>query len=335
MSEEQSGMLDGKDPQRNRPGANTVWRRRALMLALYGLVFLAVLALSITLFNAAMWVRAAREARRIAETDDGAAFETTDYQGEGNSGVLLFHGIHGTPDNFLLLLAELRRRGIDYHAPMLGGDRPGPATGLGMTDAHLAMHAERAYSVLSRRCDRIVVVGHSLGAVQATDVASRQPVAGLVLISPAYRVTQRWYLPPSMEAWTRTLAPVLPLLPKFSPARINDPEGLAMYAGLRTFPLSTVNALIDYSPDVLDRANTVRAPVLALLCRNDEVVDVPSAEAGVQSLASAEKRVVWYERSNHTPFLDYDREDAVRNIVDFIVERLSAEPFAHEQEQME
>jgi len=306
---------DTSDP---RPG----WRKRIARFAWRGLKLVIVLLAVVGVFNIVMYRRAQAEAARIADTKYGGAFESVDYRGRGDAGVLLFHGIHGTPRNLQILTTRLQERRTHYYAPMLGGDRPSPAAGLGFTATSLATEAENAYAILKRRCKRIVVVGHSLGAVQATDVASRHPVAGLVVISPAYRITQRWYIQPSMEAWTTALTPLAPLLPKFAVARINDPSGLANCTGLMTFPLQAVNALVDYSGEVLARSDKVQAPVLGLLSSSDSVVDVGAAEAGIQSLASPAKRVVWYTRSDHMLLLDYDREEATREVMDFIAAQL-------------
>ena len=313
---------DDNDSRHDMSSARRGWRKRIARFAWRVLKLVIVLLAVVGVFNVAMYRRAQAEAERIADTTYGQAFESVDYRGQGDAGVLVFHGIHGTPRNLQILTTRLQERRIHYYAPMLGGDRPSPAAGLGFTSARLAAEAERAYAILKRRCKRIVVVGHSLGAVQATDVASRHPVAGLVVISPAYRITQRWYIQPSMETWTTALAPLVPLLPKFAVARINDPSGLANCTGLMTFPLQAVNALVDYSGEVLARSDKVQSPVLGLLSRNDRVVDVEAAEAGIQSLASPAKRVVWYTRSDHMLLLDYDREEANREVMDFIAAQL-------------
>ena len=46
-----------------------------------------------------MCTRARREARRIATTPCGDAFESVDFEGEGDAGILLLHGLCGTPDD--------------------------------------------------------------------------------------------------------------------------------------------------------------------------------------------------------------------------------------------
>ena len=298
-------------------------RRKPIRRAVYRMLKIAIVTLAVVqLFNIAMYFKADAEARKIVDTEYGRSFESVDYIGDGDVGVLLFHGLHGTPRNFQAVMTGLEQRRIHYYAPMLGGERPSPADGLGFNARRFAADAEYAYRLLAKRCKRIVVEGHSFGALQATDVASRHPVAGLALVSPAYRITQRWYLPPSMESWVKTLTPVMPLLPKFSPARMNDPVGLENYSGFNMFSLQSVSALIDYTHEVLPRAGKVQAPVLALISSGDEVIDIPSAEAGVKSLGSNDKEIIRYTRSNHLILLDYDRREANEKVLGFIVDHL-------------
>jgi len=289
---------------------------RRFLLA--GLLLVVLLFVGVPVFNVAMNIRAAREAERIAHTEWGDEFQTIDYEGEGTFGVLLFHGLHGTPRDFKHLLRPLEERRIHHYAPMLGGDRPSPATALGFTADSFARHADEAYEHLAEHCDRILVVGFSVGGLMATDVATRRPVVALVVVSPAYGVTQRWYLQPSTEAWIRTLSPVLPLLPKVLRTKINDPVAAREYHDLHTVATPAMVALLDYAEQVLPATGRIDVPVLCVLSRGDEVIDPDRAEEVIESLPARSKRIVWYKRSNHSPLLDYDRDLAVDEIVGFI-----------------
>ncbi len=283
-----------------------------------GLLLVALLVVAVPVFNVVMNIRAAHEAERIAHTEWGDEFQTIDYDGEGTFGVLLFHGLHGTPHDFKYLLKPLEQRRIHHYAPMLGGDRPSPATALGFTADSFARHADQAYEHLARRCDRILVVGFSVGGLMATDVATRRQVVALAVVSPAYRVTQRWYLQPSTEAWIRTLSPVLPLLPKALPTKINDPVAAAEYRDLHTVATPAMVALLDYAGQVVPAIGRIDVPILCILSRGDEVVDANRALEVIENLPVKSKRIVWCERSNHSPLLDHDRDLTVDETVGLI-----------------
>jgi esterase/lipase len=274
------------------------------------------------LFNAFMYYTATREADRIADTPYGRAFESVDYEGEGDAGVLLLHGIYGTPYDFHHLTDLLRKEGISHYAPMLGGDRPTPLAGIGYTKRSLAHHAQQAYEHLSLRSKRIVIVGLSLGAVQATDLAARHEVQGLVVVSPGYRIAKRWYLRPNANSLAKRFGAFVPLIPGGKPVWVNDESEVESYRGLTTWAVQVGVALRYYSRDVLRRVGDIKAPVLAVLSRGDSLTDLDLAKRAIEGMASAETRFVWYERSDHSLLVDHDREAATREIFDFLTTHL-------------
>jgi len=234
--------------------------------------------------------------------------------------VLFLHNLHGTPQDFRLIFDELEARGIHYYAPMLGGERPAPADQNGFTPRTFGAHAERAYVHLSQRCARIIVVGASAGGVQAADVAARHPVDRLVLISPAFRIAQKSWVKPSTEFWTRFVAFFMPLVEKGKKSHIDDPEALAAFRGFRIMAMHGAVAFIDYAPDVLARVDSINVPVLCLVSRGDEVIDVATAEAALGKMQSTDKRLEYIDESNHMILIDYGRERAGELVVGFILE---------------
>ena len=314
-----SGTQCGDRPQRRPPGR---WVRRIGKTLL--IVAPCALAL-VTLFNVFMHFWIDCEAERIAKDKSWpSAFESVEYVGRGEVGVLLLHGVYGTPDDFRLLCDRLQAKGISYYAPMLGGERPSPAVHAGLTHAALRDHALKAYDHLARRCKRIAVVGFSLGGVQAADVASRRPVRALALVAPAFGIARRWYLVTSTEAWVHVAAPVVPFVPKLRSGGIKDPS-MTDYHEINTVGLGAVRGMIAHSRDVVSRAGDIRAPVLCLLSTGDDAIDPDRAEAAVAAMGSADKRIVRYEKSNHVILSDYDRQAATDELAAFIMAHLGAE----------
>lgn len=292
--------------------------RRALTVVVLVLVGLTALVGGCTCY---MYMENAQAGREIAaDTEWGRAFQTVDYVGRGDLGVLFLHNLHGTPQDFKLVFDELEARDIHYYAPMLGGERPAPAVQNGFTPRTFSAHAERAYSHLSQRCKRIIVVGASAGGVQAADVAERYPVERVVLISPAFRVAQTSWVKPSTEFWTRFVAFFMPLVMKGKKSHIDDPEALAGFRGFRIMAMHGAVAFIDYAPDVLARVDSIDVPVLCLISRRDEVIDVATAEAAFGEMQSTDKRIEYIDESNHMILIDHGRERAAELVVGFVLE---------------
>ena len=277
-------------------------------------------------FNEFMRRKAARRGQRIAEDHAyGSAFESVDFEDDGDLGVLFFHNLHGTPQDYKLLMRDLRRERIPFHAPMLGRERPSPAVQTGFTWERLARQAAEAYGRLAARCGRIIVVGASAGALQAVDVAYHHAVERLVLIAPAFGIVRKTFLKPSTEFWSRVLAEIMPLVPKGKPAHINDPRARAEFKGFSIMAMDGVVAVIDYARHVLAHIEEVRAPVLCLLSDNDHVICVKTAKETVQRFGSEDVRFGYVHESNHMILIDYGREEAARMVLDFILEARGAE----------
>lgn len=309
------------DNRMNKNTVKTTKRRRLRYLMLTTAAVLALLVLGGCAYNSyAMWY-SRREADRIANTSYGDAFETQDFIGSGKTGVLFLHGLYGTPQDFAAIMATLREHNIDYYGPMLGGERPSPLVQMAFTCATLTEHAEQAYAHLAQRCDEIVVVGFSLGAVQGADLACRHRVKAVVLVSPAFVLTKRWYVQPSLEAWVSAIHDWLPIIPRKHPGRVNDPQARKTYAGMRSTCTVAAAALTDYAQEVRGQLpNTINAPLLAVFSRGDEVIDPDSAAAILSALDLPCHETIWYSRSNHNPLVDYDRDQANAKIAAFILQ---------------
>jgi carboxylesterase len=109
----------------------------------------------------------------------------------GDVGVLLLHGFTGTPRDFAGMADHLQSAGFTVSVPRL----PGHGT-VGRDFLHAGWRdwlraAVDAWLDLRARCGTVHIVGHSMGGVLATLLASQFPVARLVLLAPAFQFTNR------------------------------------------------------------------------------------------------------------------------------------------------
>lgn len=118
--------------------------------------------------------------------------------GSGRSGVLLIHGLAGSPSEMRFIANGLARQGHNVYCPQLAG-HGSQAGDLGTSTWHDWYNsAEQALIELSAECDSVVVGGLSTGAVLALLLAAKHPgkVAGLALYSPTLWLNGRnipWY----------------------------------------------------------------------------------------------------------------------------------------------
>lgn len=145
------------------------------------------------------------------------------------------------------------------------------ATWRGWSDAVVA-----AYDDLAGRCDRVAVVGQSLGGLLALHLATRRrPAAVASLAAPLWLEGLGGVV---ARALTRgPLAGRVRTLPKLGGSDVRDPKVRAENPCYRGFPVSALGELLTFM-EVVDAAlPEVRAPLLILHATHDHTAPVASA----------------------------------------------------------
>jgi carboxylesterase len=117
----------------------------------------------------------------------------------GKIGVLLIHGLGGSPSEMRFVANGLARAGYTVHCPVLAGHRSADDL-KAVTWWDWYRSAKRALNQLSRQCETVVVGGLSTGAVLSLLLAARHPekVHAVTLYSPALWLSGShvpWYAP--------------------------------------------------------------------------------------------------------------------------------------------
>lgn len=242
-------------------------------------------------------------------------------------GVMILHGFTANLESVSTLFQPLGATGLELVTPLLRGHGGGSPDALrGVTWRDWLDDAERALADAAGTRGRLVVVGHSMGALLALQLAARHPglVDSVVLATPPIRLA-------SIFAPGRPfnlLAPLVSMLVDrwdFQP-RFADPERSIIPVQYAWAPTSTILSMFDLveaTAAILDR---VRVPALILHGRNESIVLPESATLVLDGIATpaAEKSVFWLEKSDHQVFCDCEREAAVGAVAAFVARRLEA-----------
>ena len=122
---------------------------------------------------------------------------TTTNQGHyiagSRTGVLLLHGLCGTPTEMRFVANGLARSGCTVYCPMLAGHGGSEADIKATRWQDWYASAEAALSRLREDCDTVIVGGLSTGAVLALLLAARRPsdVQGTILLAPTLWILRR------------------------------------------------------------------------------------------------------------------------------------------------
>jgi pimeloyl-ACP methyl ester carboxylesterase len=212
---------------------------------------------------------------------------------EGHAGAapaLFLHGIGSNASSFAPLMAALPPtiEAVAWDAPGYGGSDQ-----IGLASPAPRDYAEAAAAFLAAMdMPRVVLVGHSLGALFAGSLAANMPehVAALVLVSPAlgYRLRAQSPLPPQLKARIDELNALGPRTFAAKRARrlVSNPQSAPEVAAAVENAMAAVNPA-GYAKavsalgtgDLLADAERVAAPALVIVGTADVVTPPGNAHA--------------------------------------------------------
>jgi len=214
----------------------------------------------------------------------------------GCPAALLVHGFPGTPAELRPLARSLVEIGWTVQAPLLPGFGPEIDT-LPQRQAAEWVGAVRAALVeLQRQHRPVLLVGYSMGAALALQVAAAQPPSGLVLLAPFQRLGNRW-----QRLVGFLLKPFFRQIKPFQKTDFADPQvrrGISnFFAGLDlddpniqqslrelTVPVSILEQVQRVGRSATAQARQVRTPTLTIQGTQDEVVDLAGSRKLLQAL---------------------------------------------------
>jgi carboxylesterase len=234
----------------------------------------------------------------------------------GPDGALVLHGFTGSQASIRGIAEQLAVAGLSVEAPLLPGHGTCVEDLVPTRWSDWSAAVESAYVDLAARCDRVVVVGLSMGGMLACWLAERHlSINALVLINPLVEPPEAdlVYAISELLASGETVAPAIG-------SDIAMPEGGEI--SYDATPLEAAMSLVEATDAVSQGLGEIRCPVLLLSSRQDHVVSPSNGDRVVASVAGPVERV-WLERSYHVAPLDYDRDEVEVRIVGFVVRLLS------------
>lgn len=112
----------------------------------------------------------------------------------GSTGCLMLHGFMGSPASSRPLAGYLAERGITVHCPLLPGHGQLPNKMVKIPREAWIAEAEEALAEIQKHCDRIFLMGHSMGTVLSAHLATSSSnlaadgFGGIIMLAPAYDV---------------------------------------------------------------------------------------------------------------------------------------------------
>jgi carboxylesterase len=241
--------------------------------------------------------------------------EASSYPGN-RTGVLVLHGFTGEPSSMRHVAEQIAFEGYSVELPRLPGHGTSVEDMMTTTWADWSSAALAAYDDLASRCDKVAVVGLSMGGALTAYVAARRPTAANVFINALVK--------PMVQEMIDGLAALIDAGETVLPSIGSDikKEGVTEKAYDAT-PLSCAASLFAALHDVHAGLSAITSPSLVFVSRDDHTV---TPDNGDEILAKVQgpAEIVHYDNSYHVLTMDNDAPDMERRTVEFLRRVLSA-----------
>ncbi|MEU6930202.1 alpha/beta fold hydrolase [Streptomyces sp. NPDC046385] len=224
------------------------------------------------------------------------------YRHEGGKvGVLLCHGFTGSPQSLRPWAEYLAERGLTVSLPLL------PGHGTRWQDMQLTTwedwyaEVDQALRELSARCERVFVMGLSMGGALTLRLAARhgEAVSGIVLVNPGNKVH-------GLAA--KALPVVRHLVPSTKGIASDIAKPGAAEVGYDRVPLHAAHSLRRFFQLVDAELPQVTQPMVLLHSPLDHVVPPADSARVLSRVSSTDVKEVLLEQSYHVATLDHDAE---------------------------
>jgi carboxylesterase len=241
-------------------------------------------------------------------------------------GVLILHGFSSSLDSVNALEPPLKALGLPTRMPLLRGHgAPSPEALGGVTWPAWVADGEAALLSLLDEAEKVIIFGFSMGGMVALTLAAGhgQAVDSLILASTPIQLV-------SPLAPGRPLHFLVPLVRRV----IKKWELPPVYADMslagndtnyRWTPMDALLSFVEFTRATRRRLVEVRVPALILQSRKDTTAAPVSANIIKNCISTRQdqKRVLWFEVSEHEMLQDCEREAVIRAVLGYVQERIS------------
>ncbi len=177
------------------------------------------------------------------------------------------------------------------------------------------------YDSLAQECKKINLVSSSLSVSMVLKLAEDRDVGNIYLSNPYFIADNSGMTGPRQEAFWSFMADWMDYIKKKKVGNINDPVNVQKHVAYYNMPMNPIRDSIPFIKQVLSEIPDIDKPILVLHGMEDVTSKPKIVQAVYDRIASEDKKIVWYQDSNHVLLMDYDRYEAFEEIVEFEKQR--------------
>ena len=233
----------------------------------------------------------------------------------GDRGVLVVHGFTGNPHSMRPVAEGLAAAGLTVELPLLPGHGTAVADMIPTGFPDWLGAVEDAYADLAGRCEKVAVVGLSMGGALTAWLASEHPeIAGIACLNAV--VSEPEGMRELVQAMVDAGEEVMPGI-----GSDIAKEGVVESAYPET-PLAPLLSLFDAADELERRLPRIACPVLVVTSPQDHVVDPSNGDVLAEAVAGPVERV-YAPDSFHVVTLDHDGPAVVAAVTAFCTKVLA------------
>lgn len=233
----------------------------------------------------------------------------------GDRGVLVVHGFTGNPHSMRPIAEALAAAGFTVELPLLPGHGTAVADMIPTGWPDWLGAAEEAYGQLAARCEKVAVVGLSMGGAITAWLASEHPeIAGIACLNAVVTPPEgmRELIEGMIAGGDEVMAGIGSDIAK---------EGAVESAYAET-PLRPLLTLFEAAAELEGRLSRIGCPTLVVNSPQDHVVDPSNSDVLASSVSGPVERVTAPD-SFHVVTLDNDAPAVVEAVTAFCAKVLA------------
>lgn len=231
------------------------------------------------------------------------------YLNGGKRGCLILHGFTSCPFQLRLLGDSLAEAGYTVSIPLLPGHGTSPKDLKKCNWPEWYESAKAGLFELRKKCERVYVIGLSMGGSLALHLSAHYEINGVVALAPGLHLQNKFVFLSHYIHW------LYPYSKKRSGVDIRANEKTISYDKI---PVRSLSQLINFFKHLKFDLPDVYAPLLIVHAKEDHVIDGKSVIEIYDKVSSKNKRILELSESYHIITLDIEKEKVFREIKNFL-----------------
>jgi carboxylesterase len=231
----------------------------------------------------------------------------------GQIGCVLIHGFTGTPKEMRELGEYLNKKGFTVLGIRLVGHAIQPDDMIRTRWQDWIASVEDGFNYLQDSCEKVFLVGLSMGGILSLVCGSYLPVRGIAAMSTPFSLPDDWRL-----RVAKLLSVIVPWIDKGKPDT-KDKKSIETHLDYPRYPTRSIAELNKLTEKLHQSLENIAQPVLLINSKSDRTVHLNHAEK-IESLLSNSACVerVTLDSSGHVITEDIEKETVFNAVFNFL-----------------